>query len=131
VAEQILLRLRSVLGDKPRRTPKEQEFIVAMLKGWEDARAEGRAEARVEVQANAVLTALRVRRIAVPEAARKRILAQKDLQQLERWLEKAVVATSLSEVIDDRANGRSSKTVTPAADKERSGRRPARVLAQR
>jgi len=131
VAEQILLRLRSVLGDKPRRTPKEQEFIVAMLKGWEDARAEGRAEARVEVQANAVLTALRVRRIAVPEAARKRILAEKDLQRLERWHEKAIVATSLGEVIDERAKGRSSKTVRPAAHKERSGRRPARVLAQR
>ena len=138
VAEQILLQLRNVLGDKPRRTPKEQEFIVAMLKGWEDARAEGRAEAqaeartetlaaRVETQANAVLTALRVRRIAVPEAARKRILAEKDLQRLERWLEKAIVATSLSEVIDDRAKGRSSKTLRPAAHKERSGRRPARV----
>jgi len=83
------------------------------------------------VQANAVLTALRVRRIAVPEAARKRILVEKDLQRLERWHEKAIVATSLGEVIDERAKGRSSKTVRPAAHKERSGRRPARVLAQR
>jgi len=131
VAEQILLQLQNVLGHKPRRTPKEQEFIVAMQKSWEDARAEGQAEARTETQANAVLTALRVRGIVVPEAARKRILAQKDLQRLERWLEKAIVATSLGEVIDDRAESRSSKIARPAAPKERSGRRSARVPAQR
>jgi hypothetical protein len=135
VAEQILLQLQNVLGHKPRRTPKEQEFIVAMLRGWEDARAEGRAEAqaeaRAQTQANAVLTALRVRGIAVPHAARKRILAQRDLQRLERWLERAIVALSLSEVIDDQAKDRSSKTVRLATHKERSGRRPARVPAQR
>jgi hypothetical protein len=48
-----------------------------------------------------VLTVLRVRGIAVPDAARQRILAEKDLAQLERWLEKAIVATSIGEVIDD------------------------------
>jgi hypothetical protein len=131
VAEQILLQLQDVLGHKPRRTPKEQEFIVAMQKSWEEGRAEARAEARAETQANAVLTALRVRGIAVPEAARKRILAQRDLQRLERWHERAIVATSLGEVIDDRAKDRSSKTVRLATHKERSGRRPARVPAQR
>jgi hypothetical protein len=102
-----------------------------MLKGWEDARAEGRAEAQAEARANAVLTTLRVRGIAVPHAARKRILAQRDLQRLERWLERAIVATSLGEVIDDRAKDRASKTVRLATHKERSGRRPARVPAQR
>jgi hypothetical protein len=70
---------------------------MVMQKTWEDARTEGRAEG----QANAVLTTLRVRGIAVPDAARERILAQKDLKQLERWLEKAIVATSIAEVIDD------------------------------
>jgi hypothetical protein len=74
-----------------------------------------------------VLTVLHVRGIAVPEATRKRILAQKDLQLLERWHERASVATSLGEVIDDRAVDRSSKTGRPAAHKERSGRRSARV----
>jgi hypothetical protein len=135
VAEQILLKLRSTLGHKPKRTRKEEEFIVAMLKTWEDARAEGRTEGRAETQANAVLTVLRVRGITVPEAARKRILAQKDLHRLERWLEKAIVATSLGEVmgevIDDRGRGRSAKTVRLAAPKERSGRRSPRLAAQR
>lgn len=49
----------------------------------------GRAEGRAEARANDVLTVLRVRRISVPAAARKRILAEVDLKQLERWLEKA------------------------------------------
>jgi hypothetical protein len=44
---------------------------------------------------------LRVRGIAVPEATRERILAQKDPEQLDRWLEKAVVATSLAEVLGE------------------------------
>ena len=48
-----------------------------------------------------MLTALRVRGIAVPDAARERILAQKDPSLLERWLEKAIVAVSVGEVIDD------------------------------
>jgi len=43
----------------------------------------------------------RVRGIARPDAARERILAQKDPERLERWLEKAIVAASVDEVIDD------------------------------
>jgi len=131
VAEPILLRLESVLKKKPKPDRKEKEFIVAMYKSWEErrieARTEGLAEGRAAAQANAVLTALRVRGIAVQEAARKRILAQKDLQRLERWLEKAVVATSLREVIDDRP----SRAAKSAAHKERSGRRAARVAVSR
>ena len=106
---------------------------MAMYKTWEETRTEahtkgltkGRAEGRAEAQANAVLTALRVRGIAVSEAVRKRILAQKELPRLERWLEKAIVATSISEVIDDRVEDRSSKPRKPAAHKDRSRRRSA------
>jgi hypothetical protein len=97
VAEPVLLNLQHVLRQASSRTPDEQEFMMAMYKTWE----EGRAEARAEGQANAVLTVLRARGIAVPDAARARILAQKDPQRLERWLEKAGVATSIAEVIDD------------------------------
>ena len=48
-----------------------------------------------------MLTVLRVRGIAVPDAARERILAQKDPERLERWLEKAAVAASVAEVLDE------------------------------
>lgn len=101
VAEQILLNLRDALGKKPRRTPDEQEFIVTISKTWAEIRAEGRTEGRVETRADAVLTVLRVRGVAVPNAARKRIKAEKDAERLERWLEKAVVAASIREVLDD------------------------------
>jgi len=110
VAEHILLDLQHALRQQPSLDPKEQEFIVTMRRSWEDA--------RTETQADAVLTALRVRGIAVSAAARKRILAEKDLQRLKRWLEKAIVATSIGEVIDDRAANR-------------TGRRPPRASAHR
>ena len=73
---------------------------MAMLKSWEEGKAEARAEARTETQANAVLTVFRVRGIAVSDAARDRIRGEKDLARLERWHEKAVVASSVAEVID-------------------------------
>jgi len=101
VAEQILLNLQSALGQKPSRTPDEQEFIVNMYSTWTDARNMGLDEGRTEARAGDVLTVLRVRGIAVPEVTREQILSQKDAARLERWLERAVVAHSLAEVIDD------------------------------
>jgi serine/threonine-protein kinase len=74
-----------------------EEFLVAMQQTREDARTEGRTETR----AADVLTVLRVRRIAVPDAARRQIQAERDLARLERWLERAIVASSIAEVIDD------------------------------
>jgi hypothetical protein len=71
--------------------------VSAAIKSWE----EGKAEARTETRAHDVLTVLRARGLAVSDADRQRILAQKDLAQLERWLEKAAVASSVTEVIDE------------------------------
>ncbi|WP_438016706.1 hypothetical protein WMF18_38860 [Sorangium sp. So ce315] len=68
--------------------------------GLNEGRREGLNEGRAEEAARAVLTALRVRGIAVPDAARERILAEKDPETLERWHERAVVAASLAEVLD-------------------------------
>jgi hypothetical protein len=99
VAEQIVLYLRDALGKKPGRTPEEEELIVKLYGTWEDAKV----QARAEEAARSVLTVLRTRGINVPEAARERILAQKDPKRLERWLEKAVVATSVTEVIRARS----------------------------
>ena len=48
-----------------------------------------------------MLTAFRVRGILVPEVARERILAQKDPERLQRWLEKAIVAPPIAEVINE------------------------------
>jgi hypothetical protein len=96
VAEQILVHLRHVIGKKPGRTPEEEEFIVSMHGTWKDARIEGEAFAR----ARDVLTVLRARGITVPDAARERIVVEKDPERLERWLEKAATAASIANVID-------------------------------
>ncbi len=63
--------------------------------------AQGRAEGRTEEAARAVLTVLRARGLAVPDAVRERILSQKDSEHLERWLEKAAVTASASAVLDE------------------------------
>jgi hypothetical protein len=48
-----------------------------------------------------VLTVLRARGLAAKDADRERILAQKDPERLERWLEKAAVAASVTAVLDE------------------------------
>ncbi len=63
--------------------------------------AQGRTEGLTEGLARNLLTVLRVRGMAVPDAVRERILAQKDQERLERWLEKAVVASSVAAVLDE------------------------------
>ncbi|MEP7123645.1 MAG: hypothetical protein ABJE95_22145 [Byssovorax sp.] len=101
VAEQILLHLRHVIGKNPGRTLEEEEFIVSMQGTWKEARAEGRTEGTAFARAHAVLTVLQARGIAVPDAVRERILAEQDPERLQRWLEKAVVAPSIAEVLDE------------------------------
>jgi hypothetical protein len=121
LADQILLNLRHALGAKPSPTLEEQELLMTMYttfaelkdaarnegrtegraEGRSEGHAEGRTEGHTEAAARHLLTVLRVRSIAVPEAVRERIQTEKDLQRLERWLEKAVVAATIAEVIDE------------------------------
>lgn len=48
-----------------------------------------------------ILSVLGARGIAVADEARQRIQSQEDPATLERWLEKAVIATSIDEVLDN------------------------------
>ena len=74
---------------------------MAMQGNWEDARRLGRVEGEAKGEARALLAVLRARGISVPDAARERILGQKDPERLERWVERAAVAASVDEVIDE------------------------------
>lgn len=82
---------------------------MAMHKGWEElrtesiaaGRAEGIAAGRAEGIAGALLTVLRARGIALSEAAQFRIASETDLERLKRWLERAAVAASIEDVIDE------------------------------
>jgi hypothetical protein len=89
------------LNDAARRAPEavvrycESDFAGKYI-------AQGRVEGRrAKGTARALLTVLRVRGIAVPDAVRERILAQQDPERLERWLEKAAVAASVTAVLDE------------------------------
>lgn len=61
---------------------------------------EGRAEGRAEGEAQAVLRVLAARRIEVPEDARARIRECTDQRQLDVWLDRAAVATSITDLFD-------------------------------
>ena len=85
-----------------------REALEALMKGYEYQGdfakryvAQGRAEGLAEGTAHSLLTVLRVRGIAVPDAVRERILAEKDPERLERWLEKAAVASSAAAILDE------------------------------
>lgn len=78
--------------------------LEEMMKGYEyqsDFAKKYVAQGRAEEAARALLTVLRARGMAVPDAVCERVLAQKDLERLERWLEKAAVATSVDAVFDE------------------------------
>jgi predicted transposase/invertase (TIGR01784 family) len=73
----------------------------ALALAHREGETKGRNEGRIEEGARAVLTVLRVRGIAVPDAARERILAEKDPARLERWHQRAILVASVAEVIDE------------------------------
>ena len=78
--------------------------LEAMMKGYEyqsDFAKKYVAQGEARGEARALLAVLRVRGIPVPDVARERILAEKDPERLERWVERAVVASSLADVLDD------------------------------
>jgi hypothetical protein len=60
-----------------------------------------RDEGRTEGEARALLAVLRGRGIAVPDAARDRILAERDLIRLERWLERSGTSATVADVLDE------------------------------
>jgi hypothetical protein len=60
--------------------------------------AEGRTEGRTEGEARALLAVLDARGVDVSDAARERITACTDLEQLDAWVRRAVTATSVDEL---------------------------------
>jgi hypothetical protein len=97
VAERSLVRCFHALQRKPNRDPLEEEFMDAMYTTMEDYRAEGHAQG----SAKALLIMLQGRGISVPDAVRERILAERNPEQLTRWLERAGVATSIEDLLGD------------------------------
>ncbi|MEV4398510.1 hypothetical protein [Nonomuraea sp. NPDC049607] len=66
-----------------------------------EGRAEGRAAARAEKMAEWLPRLLDLRGVEVPDDVRERIMSCTDTTLIETWFDRAVHATSLSDVFDD------------------------------
>jgi predicted transposase YdaD len=70
----------------------------ARAAGRAEGKAEGRAEGKAEGKAEDVLQLLEARSVAVGDEVRARILACRDLAQLEQWLLRAATVTTVDEL---------------------------------
>ena len=73
----------------------EEMIEKGVQKGLVRGRAEGLSEA--------ILRLLTARGVRVDEAVRQRILTCTDIATLDRWFDRALNATTLSDVLDERA----------------------------
>jgi Uma2 family endonuclease len=69
-----------------------------VAEGRKEGVAEGRKEGVAVGRAAAVLAVLEARGVAVPEAERARILACRDLPQIDAWLRRAASANAITDV---------------------------------
>ncbi|KFA90785.1 Rpn family recombination-promoting nuclease/putative transposase [Archangium violaceum] len=95
--------LHSVL-DEQRAEELMGSWAEEMIeRGVQKGLARGRQEGRVEGRAEYVLRTLTSRGVRVDEAARQRILTCTDMATLDRWFDRALNATALSDVLEDLA----------------------------
>jgi len=71
---------------------------AARREGRSEGKTEGRVEGRAEGVAEAILKVLEARGIALSKGQRQEILDCRDLGRLDRWLARAVLASSIAEV---------------------------------
>jgi hypothetical protein len=92
-----------------RGQPSEEEEVSAEIRAWyegyqreqQQREADILAKGEARGEARALLVTLRARGIPVPDAARERILSEKDPERLEDLIKRAAIATSLADVLDD------------------------------
>jgi predicted transposase YdaD len=95
--------LHSVL-DEQRAEELMGSWAEEMIeRGVQKGLALGRQEGRVEGRAEYILRMLTARGVHVDEAARQRILTCTDVATLDRWFDRALNATTLSDVLEDLA----------------------------
>ncbi|HYO59117.1 Rpn family recombination-promoting nuclease/putative transposase [Archangium sp.] len=99
--------LHSVLGgqraEELMRSYGEELIERGLQQGLEKGLARGREEGLTRGRAEDVLRILTARGVQVDEATRQRILTCTDLATLDRWFDRSLNATILSEVLDDLA----------------------------
>lgn len=83
---------------------REQGHKQGRLEGKLEGKAEGLAEGEAKGLAKALLRLLDSRGVHVDDTSRQRIQACTDVTTLERWLERALNTTHLSDVLDAPAS---------------------------
>lgn len=91
----ILPDVRYLLDEAQEPTPEEKTIMTELRQRWEREKAELRAEGT----AKAILTILTTRGLQVSDGTRQHVLDCKDPSTLDRWLARALTATTDSEVI--------------------------------
>jgi len=95
----MLADVRYLLDEAQEPSPEEQTIMTELRQRWEREKAELRAEGQTAGTAQAILTILTTRGFQVSDGVRQRVLGCKDPSTLERWLARAVTATTDAEVI--------------------------------
>ena len=105
IAEPVLLQLRRILGELPNPDPDEQEFIMAMIKSWEEGRAEarqeGRREGREEAHREMLLYVMRHRFGSQVDAEVEARVAAAPFEQLQTWSKRLMSAPTLAALLAD------------------------------
>lgn len=78
-----------------------QEKRTMYLSVYDEMRAEGHAEGKIESQRNNLLKVLAHRNLVLDEPLRARVLASTNVAQLERWFDRALAATTLADVFTE------------------------------
>ena len=95
----ILADVRYLLDGAQEPTPEEKTIMTELRQRWEREKAELRAEGQTAGTAQAILTILTTRGLQVSDGTRQHVLDCKDPNTLDRWLARALTATTDTEVI--------------------------------
>jgi hypothetical protein len=105
IAEPALLQLQHELRQEPSPDPREQEFIMAMIKSWEDGRAEarreGHREGRREGYQAMLLRQLRQRFGGEVDARVEQRVVAATTEQIEEWIGRVLSAPTLLALLGD------------------------------
>ena len=99
--EQLLDDMLGAHAHEVIMVPFEQDMLNAEAKGKNKGREEGRDEGEATGRATSVLAVAQARGLEVPDEARKHILSCTDIPTLDRWIVRAVKASSIESVFED------------------------------
>src|SRR5262249_37943330 len=73
-------------------------LLEKVAEGEAKGEAKGRAEGEAKGRAKALLVVLEGRGLVIDEAMRARLLSERDVQQLDRWLSRAMTCATIDEL---------------------------------